>query len=255
MKILKQMQSGQAQLPIIIAVAAVAFGAGFLLDNIFSAKPFSCYLSFERPCYENQVASHKVIEMGSSAGEKAFDACITEKTPYQGIYQGTARGNSEKCNQKLYQFNIPYDEEIKYCSSRLSILKKYEGNCIPPIIIPRILALNPASGPVGTKVTISGQGFTPTDNYLVLGNLLGPVYIPVSFSSSDGWIITFTVPNTASLLTSCSPLDMGTNAYCNGEPLKEVAITPGVYTIMVVNANGIGVYYEGGIFTVTATNQ
>ncbi len=254
MKILKQMQLGQVSLPIIVAVAAVAFGAGFFLDNIFSAKPFSCYLSLERPCYERKLPSRmyvKILEMGSGVGEKSFNACIKDTSAIQGV----ARENSEKCNQKLYQFNIPYDEEFKYCSLRESVWRKYEGNCIPPIIIPHISDLNPKSGPIGTKVTINGQGFTPTDNYLVLGNLLGPVYIPVSFSSSNGRNITFTVPNTASLLTSCSPLAMGTNAYCDGKPLKEVTITPGVYIIMVVNSNGFERYYTEGIFTVTANNQ
>lgn len=254
MKIFKQTQLGQVQLPIIIAVAAVAFGAGFFLDNIFSAKPFNCYLSLERPCYEKRVPPLKTVEMGSGAGEKAFSICLKDSSSEQGI----ARETSEKCNQKLYQFDIPYDEEIKYCSSRSTALRKYEGNCIPPIIQPHISDLNPKSGPIGTKVTINGNGFTPTDNYLILVSALGSMYIPVSLSSSNGRNITFTVPNTASLLTSCYPLAMGTNAYCNGEPLKEVAIMPGEYIIAVINSNGIGAIDYEGIsfrFTVTATNQ
>ncbi len=140
----------------------------------------------------------------------------------------------------------------------MSILRKYEGNCIPPIIQPHISDLNPKSGPIGTKVTINGNGFTPTDNYLILVSALGSVYIPVSLSSLNGWNITFTVPNTASLLTSCSPLNMGANAYCDGKPLKEIAITPGEHIIAVINSNGIGaINYEGtsARFTVTAVNQ
>lgn len=254
MKTSKQMQLGQAFFPMIMAVAVVALGAGFFLKNIFLVKPFNCYLSFERPCYEKMVGSGgiKIKEMGSGVGEKTFNACAQDPSSVQGV----ARETSEKCNQKLYQFDVPYDEEFKYCSLRSTVVRKYEGNCIPPIIVPRIYAFNPVSGPVGTKVTISGSGFTPTDNYLVFGHLLGPAYSSVSLSSSDGKIMTFTIPSTASLLTSCSPLDMGTNAYCNGEPLKEIAIMPGEYWIVVTNVNGFQSYYGAPVkFTVTATNQ
>lgn len=241
-------------MPILAAVfiSVATFAVGFFSANIFSTKPFSCYLSFERPCYEKQVPSRKIIEMGSRAGEKSFSVCVKDPS----AIQGTTKETSEKCNQKLYQFDIPYDEEIKYCSSKSSILRKYEGNCIPPIIIPSILALNPASGSVGTRITISGNGFTPTNNYLVLGSPLGPVYIPISLSSPDGRIIMFTVPSMASLLTSCSPLEMGDSASCNGEPLKKVAITPGEYSVMIVNANGFQTYSgDLGKFTVTTISQ
>lgn len=246
-------QLGQAALTLVV-VAAVAMAMGFLLSNVFSAKPISCYLSFERPCYEKWVGSGGIRphEMNNRVGEKLFNTCAKDSS----AVQGTSSDTSELCNQKLYQFDVPYVEEVKYCSSKATVVRRYEGNCIPPIIIPRIYAFNPASGPIGTRVTISGSGFTSSDNYLVLGHPLGPAYIPVSLSSSDGRIMTFTVPNTVSLLTSCSPLDMGTNAYCKGEPLKEVAITPGEYSIMVINANGFQSYYGAPVkFTVTATNQ
>jgi hypothetical protein len=68
---------------------------------------------------------------------------------------------------------------------------------IPPRITSTPIAaylssLTPDQGSIGTKVTLSGTGFSLTENYIVFGSAyLGP------FASNDGKTLPFTVPDKA----------------------------------------------------------
>jgi hypothetical protein len=58
-----------------------------------------------------------------------------------------------------------------------------------PAAVPTITALTPTSGPKGTVVTVTGTGFTATNNTVRLGDL---VTIP-GIASSDGKTLSFTM--------------------------------------------------------------
>ena len=95
--------------------------------------------------------------------------------------------------------------------------------------IPTISSLQPTSGPIGTTVTITGSGFTPTGNKVKFGNL-GNEYNPrYSFDSSDGKTLVFTVPSTNDY--ACRY----TQPACF---LAQVLTMPGTYAVSVINANG-----------------
>lgn len=62
---------------------------------------------------------------------------------------------------------------------------------------PRLVAIVPNSGPIGTQVTIQGSGFTPSDNTVIFGAgsrayPSGSVY--PNLSSDNGSVIIFTIP-------------------------------------------------------------
>ncbi len=110
-----------------------------------------------------------------------------------------------------------------------------DGACINGSTKPSIAALSPSSGPVGTKVTIIGSGFTPTNNGIRFGQIsMG------GFSSADGKTLTFTVPQYGP--STCS-LD---GKVCTKD-IRE--ITPGAYNVSVSIVNGTS---NALPFTVTA---
>lgn len=99
-----------------------------------------------------------------------------------------------------------------------------------------LTALRPASGPVGTEVTILGAGFAPSDNTVKFG----PGYLD-DIGSADGVTLRFVVPEGHSL---CSPRAPGP---CAGGVYPRV--TPGAYAVSVVNAAGAS---NSLVFTVTS---
>jgi hypothetical protein len=93
----------------------------------------------------------------------------------------------------------------------------------------RISSLSPNSGPVGTKVTIAGSGFTATENEV---NFKGSnAAIIRNLDSADRATLQFIVPDQ---FNPCSP-------YLDDPCLKGafVGVWPGSYTVSVKNANGV----------------
>lgn len=91
---------------------------------------------------------------------------------------------------------------------------------------PYIGALRPASGTIGTSVTISGSGFTSTGNVVRFDGLSAAANI----SSPNGTTLTFTVPS--SLDIDCPP-GIECAAYAHDKQT-----TAGTYQVSVRNANG-----------------
>jgi len=132
-----------------------------------------------------------------------------------------------------------------------------DGTVVPPTSgAPTINSLNTTSGPVGTTVTITGSNLTSSNTILMSGSVAAsnvPVTssyaIPVAcnpFASSCGGgaqqTLTFTVPS--SLSAYCAP---GTAC-----PMYARLVTPGTYTISVLNTNGTSNTVN---FTVTGTTN
>ncbi len=93
---------------------------------------------------------------------------------------------------------------------------------------PYIYSLSPASGPVGSYVTINGSGFTSTGNIIKFGDL-GTEYNPNYNASSNGTSIVFTVPS--SNYYACQ------NSFPTCYPPNHFT-APGTYAVSVTNANG-----------------
>jgi len=91
---------------------------------------------------------------------------------------------------------------------------------------PSITVLSPSSGPVGTLVTITGSGFTPTGNKVNFG--LGTIS-KITFKNSA--TLSFIVPFEVYREMSCPP-----GAPCPAPPV--FPISPGVYNVSVTNAGG-----------------
>ncbi len=88
---------------------------------------------------------------------------------------------------------------------------------------PSITSLAPNSGPVGTQVTITGAGFSPTGNAVHFGDG-GRIDLP---STNRGTIIVYTVPAATG---PCEPPKMCAVA---SQP-----VVPGTYRISVSSAEG-----------------
>ena len=118
-------------------------------------------------------------------------------------------------------------------------LKGFEDGSVYSIVlkssmaVPVISSLTPSSDPVGTKVTLTGTGFTPTANRI---NFAGVSNAVINLNSPDGKTLTFTIP-----ATPCDKL--------KGDSCIAKVLDPGTYPISVTNANGISNEVK---FTVTA---
>ena len=87
-----------------------------------------------------------------------------------------------------------------------------------------INSLIPTSGPVGTRVTVTGSGFTPTGDMV---NFSSGTLTNIS-SSANNTTVTFSVPE--SVGPSCPP-----GKAC---PMFMLVVTPGTYSVSVTNGNG-----------------
>jgi peptidoglycan hydrolase-like protein with peptidoglycan-binding domain len=89
---------------------------------------------------------------------------------------------------------------------------------------PYIDSITPISGAAGTQFTISGKGFTPTNNIIKFG----AAYIGEANSDAVGTKIVFTLPYQ---LTLCEPNKL----VCISQ---QIPLTAGDYKLKVINANG-----------------
>lgn len=100
---------------------------------------------------------------------------------------------------------------------------------------PRLVALAPQSGPVGTEVTITGHGLARSGNTV----RFGPGYIH-DLASTDGRTLRFVVPDGLDL---CPP---GPRTQC---PAGFPRVVPGPYAVSVLTSGGESNRLQ---FTVTA---
>lgn len=91
---------------------------------------------------------------------------------------------------------------------------------------PAISSLSPFSGPIGTKVVITGTGFTPTGNQVNFDT-----GVIIDLSSADGKTLSFAVPDDR------VPLCAVTEPRCL-LPAPYNPVKPGTYWVSVTNANG-----------------
>ncbi len=104
-----------------------------------------------------------------------------------GVYVTNSRGTSNTltfnviasysaCNNNLYTYGVYNPYTTTYCP--------------PNINTPYITYLNPASGAVGSTVTIYGSGFSPTGNTVRFGG-----GVITGLNSTDGRTVSFIVPS------------------------------------------------------------
>ncbi len=90
--------------------------------------------------------------------------------------------------------------------------------------IPVVMGINPGSGTVGSKITLTGTGFLKQKNSISIGDMKNAL---VDIPSSDGKTATFVFPA----------------APCSADQAKSACpqsvLTPGEYTISLSNANGL----------------
>jgi hypothetical protein len=97
---------------------------------------------------------------------------------------------------------------------------------------PRLIAIVPNSGPIGTQVTIQGSGFTDSGNTVIFGvgsraYSSGSVY--PNHSSDNGSVIIFTIPE------HYDPACEYSSSPC---PYAALPTVPGTYGVAVSNVNG-----------------
>ena len=112
----------------------------------------------------------------------------------------------------------------------------------PPVVVTPpivqgidITSATPASGPVGTEVTLSGSGFTSNDVVLFGGGAIAAVHV-----SSNGTKLSFVVPSSA-------------GPYCKPDqacPMYEMLVTPNTYKVSVENTSNYVTSVNSISFTV-----
>ncbi len=126
--------------------------------------------------------------------------------------------------------------EYKNNQSILSFVNKdnllAQVSSVPPPLAPSITALSPTSGPIGTAISITGSGFTPTGNKIFINGITGS---PIdNLSSMDGTLIKLKLPSQVwPQMPPCPP-----GMACIQVMPNPVTLTPGIYTISMINANG-----------------
>jgi len=119
------------------------------------------------------------------------------------------------------------------CAPFLSLFLPLSTYAVTPLPDPHLSSLAPSSGPVGTMVTLTGTGFTPSANTLHIGSKsLSPLpdegVVP-NLSSSDGKTLIFSFPS--SLAPACT-------FQIPACKVPERQVIPGSYLLSVSNANG-----------------
>jgi len=144
--------------------------------------------------------------------------------------------------------------------AELNSLYECQSSVPPPTsdVPPQILSLSPSSGPIGTEVTLTGNGLTdPNNDYFVEINFAqGSAQIGPLIPSNDGKTLQFNIPSTLEI--RCSP----GSASGVGVPAEvpactqSLAITPGdalsVSVLITTEANGTS---GAAAFTVTGSTS
>lgn len=129
---------------------------------------------------------------------------------------------------------------VELLRARLALLQN-NGVVFQPSSGLSIASINPTTGTTGTQVTISGSGFTATGNKVSFGSTGSDNSPTYNLNSSDGRILTFSVPSTNYYACqystpACYP--------------ALVMVQPGTYSIYVTNANGKS---NSATFTITSS--
>jgi hypothetical protein len=98
------------------------------------------------------------------------------------------------------------------------------SNGMSPSPTPTILSLQPLTGPVGTRVTITGTGFSDSSNTINFGASAYP-----NIPGANTTLIVFVVP------TVTNPPCRNVTPPC---AIASTLITPGVYGLSVTNPQG-----------------
>jgi len=118
-------------------------------------------------------------------------------------------------------------DETKNYIDRVSDLSIKSDSSSNNTVILAITSINPSSGGIGSRITITGSGFTPTGNSINFGK----GFIPNISSLGDS--LSFNVPD--GLSPACAFPKSGEPACL----VPATLTTPGVYDISVLNDNGL----------------
>lgn len=122
-----------------------------------------------------------------------------------------------------YQFTIGVKDVNGNIGTKTVYIKVYSPGDIQNV---SISFMTPVFGPIGTQVTLTGTGFTSTDNIVYFGG-----GVIMNIPSFDGKTLTFTVPSVA------SPLCLYTSPAC--KVASQVITIGSKYQVKVSNANGV----------------
>jgi hypothetical protein len=119
----------------------------------------------------------------------------------------------------------------------------------PKTLAPKITSLAPASGPIGSTVTIKGSGFDAKANAILFGPSGGRHHIDgtpdnqiASVGSPDGKTLTFTVP-------TAGPSGQLCDQYKHCIAVSAIRVLFGPYDVSVMNKNGTS---NKAVFTAAA---
>ncbi|TSC63747.1 MAG: NLP/P60 protein, partial [Parcubacteria group bacterium Gr01-1014_106] len=142
------------------------------------------------------------------------------------VYGGRGTYTDPAPSQRTHQYRVKACN-ASGCSWDSNIASVTVGGAVAPVAS----ALYPATGPIGTKVMITGSGFTPTGNRVNFDT-----GVIMDISASDGRTMTFSVPEDR------VPLCAVTEPRCL-LPAPYNPVKPGTYWVSVTNGNGV----SGGV--------
>lgn len=128
-----------------------------------------------------------------------------------------------------------------------------EPNATPPAppAAPNITGISPSLGAVGTAVTLSGSGFTSTDNTVNLAGVNNVINVITGLSSQDGFTLKFNVPQTpCEALKACSVSVANSRGTSNTAYFTLTQIAP---QINIVQPNGGEKFTQGQGNSITWT--
>lgn len=177
------------------------------------------------------------LTAGSSATISWTSNNVTSCVVSPGNWTGLSGSQSSGALNASITFQVQCQSNLG--SVRDHVVVNVTG--VPPSGSVSISQLSPTSGPINTKVVITGSGFTPTNNNVKFGSGI----ITNLNSSNGGTVIEFSVPSS---LNNCPIFDA---TLLDALPSCQIGaiVTPGVYPVSVSNVNGTSSSIN---FTVTA---
>jgi len=110
------------------------------------------------------------------------------------------------------------------CAAATVLIACESSGSITPSSTPTMSSLQPSSGPVGTRVTISGTGFRDIGNTIKFGSSAYP-----NVAGQSERTIVFTIPE------ATNPPCRNVTPPCG---IASALITPGAYDVSVTNDQG-----------------